>query len=136
MLAVMPCNRFTKMYTSSKKIHKDKDVEPTEFEETVAQSLFDLESTNQELKGDLKDLYINQAFCHSVALHVHVHHRRIRHRQPFSSASAIAITLFRLRRRSPPPSTVSSSHATAAVSSPPLATELVGPDQLQNNIER
>lgn len=25
------------MYTSKKKIHKEKDVEPTEFEETVAQ---------------------------------------------------------------------------------------------------
>lgn len=91
------------MYTSKKKIHKDKDVEPTEFEETVAQVvkaaaillfytcififnyldhwtylkycrtylkcrifgimqyLFDLENTNQELKSDLKDLYINSA---------------------------------------------------------------------------
>ncbi|KAH7533278.1 small ribosomal subunit protein eS7 [Ziziphus jujuba] len=49
------------MYTSKKKIHKDKDVEPTEFEETVAQYLFDLENTNQELKSDLKDLYINSA---------------------------------------------------------------------------
>ncbi|KAI4352217.1 hypothetical protein L6164_006490 [Bauhinia variegata] len=49
------------MYTSKKKIHKDNDVEPTEFEETVAQYLFDLENTNQELKSDLKDLYINQA---------------------------------------------------------------------------
>lgn len=29
--------RFVKMYTSRKKIHKDKDAEPTEFEETVAQ---------------------------------------------------------------------------------------------------
>ncbi|CAL5324828.1 unnamed protein product [Camellia sinensis] len=48
-----------KMYTSRKKIHKDKDAEPTEFEETVAQALFDLENTNQELKSDLKDLYIN-----------------------------------------------------------------------------
>ncbi|KAK9921836.1 hypothetical protein M0R45_030332 [Rubus argutus] len=33
-----------------KKTHKDKDVEPTEFEETVAQSILDLENTNQELK--------------------------------------------------------------------------------------
>ena len=79
------------MYTSRKKIHKDKDAEPTEFEETVAQvivtvfivefilllsllslcwrlqalislqALFDLENTNQELKSDLKDLYINSA---------------------------------------------------------------------------
>ncbi|XAR51536.1 hypothetical protein NMG60_11006186 [Bertholletia excelsa] len=49
------------MYTSRKKIHKDKDAEPTEFEETVAQALFDLENTNPELKSDLKDLYINAA---------------------------------------------------------------------------
>lgn len=78
------------MFTTKKKIQKDKDAEPTEFEETVAQvllccllinlilvlwystmlnkwcliwlqALFDLENTNQELKSDLKDLYINQA---------------------------------------------------------------------------
>ncbi|XP_010032064.2 40S ribosomal protein S7 [Eucalyptus grandis] len=49
------------MYTSRRKIHKDKDVEPTEFEESVAQSFFDLENTNSELKSDLKDLYINSA---------------------------------------------------------------------------
>lgn len=87
-LLVFP--RFVKMYTSRKKIHKDKDAEPTEFEETVAQvsffvrveitilihwleiervydafiylqAIFDLENTNQELKSDLKDLYINSA---------------------------------------------------------------------------
>uniref|UniRef100_I1LX28 40S ribosomal protein S7 n=1 Tax=Glycine max TaxID=3847 RepID=I1LX28_SOYBN len=55
------------MYTSRKKIHKDKDAEPTEFEETVAQYLFDLENTNQDLKSDLKDLYINQAIQMDVA---------------------------------------------------------------------
>uniref|UniRef100_A0A251T3K5 40S ribosomal protein S7 n=2 Tax=Helianthus annuus TaxID=4232 RepID=A0A251T3K5_HELAN len=49
------------MYTSRKKIHKDKDVEPTEFEDSVAQALFDLENANQDLKSDLKDLYINSA---------------------------------------------------------------------------
>ncbi|XP_031090687.1 40S ribosomal protein S7 [Ipomoea triloba] len=49
------------MYTSKTKIRKDKDAEPTEFEETVAQAFFDLENTNQELKSDLKDLYINSA---------------------------------------------------------------------------
>ncbi|XWS50742.1 hypothetical protein CRYUN_Cryun12cG0113500 [Craigia yunnanensis] len=49
------------MYTSRKKIHKDKDVEPTEFEESVAQAFFDLENSNQDLKSDLKDLYINSA---------------------------------------------------------------------------
>ncbi|KAG6587656.1 40S ribosomal protein S7-1, partial [Cucurbita argyrosperma subsp. sororia] len=32
-----------------------------QFEESVAQALFDLENTNSELKSDLKDLYINSA---------------------------------------------------------------------------
>nr|ABD96919.1 hypothetical protein [Tarenaya spinosa] len=49
------------MFSAQNKIRKDKDVEPTEFEEQVAQAFFDLENTNQELKSDLKDLYINQA---------------------------------------------------------------------------
>ncbi|KAK6266544.1 hypothetical protein QUC31_017381 [Theobroma cacao] len=53
--------RTAKMYTSRKKIHKDKDAEPTEFEETVAQALFDLENTNQDFKAELHDLYINSA---------------------------------------------------------------------------
>ncbi|PPS17163.1 hypothetical protein GOBAR_AA03413 [Gossypium barbadense] len=52
---------ISKMYTSRKKIHKDKDAEPTEFEESIAQAFFDLENTNQDLKSDLKDLYINSA---------------------------------------------------------------------------
>ncbi|WRX10601.1 Small ribosomal subunit protein eS7 - like 1 [Theobroma cacao] len=49
------------MDTSRKKIHKDKDAEPTEFEETVAQALFDLENTNEYFKAELQDLYINSA---------------------------------------------------------------------------
>ena len=82
--------RSLKMFTTKKKIQKDKDAEPTEFEETVAQvsslpllsvfwihilkelnmlktkcsfpqALFDLENTNSELKSDLKDLFINSA---------------------------------------------------------------------------
>ncbi|PHT46143.1 40S ribosomal protein S7 [Capsicum baccatum] len=53
--------RSARMYTSRQKIHKDKDAEPTEFEESVAQAFFDLENTNQELKSELKDLYINSA---------------------------------------------------------------------------
>ncbi|KAJ0099834.1 hypothetical protein Patl1_21446 [Pistacia atlantica] len=55
------------MYTTKRKIQKDKDAEPTEFEETVAQALFDLENTNQELKSDLKDLFINQAIQMDVS---------------------------------------------------------------------
>ncbi|RAL46600.1 hypothetical protein DM860_004879 [Cuscuta australis] len=49
------------MFTASQKIHKDKDVEPSEFEITVAQALYDLENTNSDLKSDLKDLFINSA---------------------------------------------------------------------------
>ncbi|KAL8143109.1 hypothetical protein V2J09_016141 [Rumex salicifolius] len=49
------------MFTALRKIQKDKGTDPTEFEETVAQALFDLENTNSELKSDLKDLYINTA---------------------------------------------------------------------------
>ncbi|KAK9091326.1 hypothetical protein Sjap_024503 [Stephania japonica] len=49
------------MYTALRKIQKDKGVDPSEFEESVAQSFFDLENTSNELKSDLKDLYINSA---------------------------------------------------------------------------
>jgi len=49
------------MFTALRKIQKDKGVDPSEFEETVAQSFFDLENTSNELKSDLKDLYINSA---------------------------------------------------------------------------
>ncbi|KAE8723596.1 40S ribosomal protein S7 [Hibiscus syriacus] len=68
------------MYTSRKKIHIDKDVEPTEFEELVAQAFFDLENTNQDLKSDLKDLYINSAIQIDVsgsrkAVVIHVPYR-------------------------------------------------------------
>ncbi|OAY34766.1 40S ribosomal protein S7 [Manihot esculenta] len=55
------------MYTAKQKIHKDKDAEPSEFEESVAQAFFDLENTNQELKSDMKDLYINSAIQIDVA---------------------------------------------------------------------
>ncbi|BBG98633.1 Ribosomal protein S7e family protein [Prunus dulcis] len=54
------------MYTSRKKIHKDKDAEPSEFEESVGQAIFDLE-TNSDLKSELKDLYINSAVQVDVA---------------------------------------------------------------------
>ncbi|KAJ7565357.1 hypothetical protein O6H91_02G056900 [Diphasiastrum complanatum] len=49
------------MFTARRKIQKEKGLEPEEFEESVAQALFDLENTNQELRSDLKDLYINSA---------------------------------------------------------------------------
>ncbi|KAK3250211.1 40S ribosomal protein [Cymbomonas tetramitiformis] len=49
------------MFTARKKIQKERGLEPDEFEENVAQALFDLEATNQELKVDLRDLFINSA---------------------------------------------------------------------------
>ncbi|KAF5932194.1 hypothetical protein HYC85_028365 [Camellia sinensis] len=63
-------SRSVTMYTSRKKIHKDQDAAPTEFEETVAQTLFDLENSNQ---GDPRlsltlginlSLYLSQSFIH------------------------------------------------------------------------
>ncbi|KAK4788041.1 hypothetical protein SAY86_019360 [Trapa natans] len=68
------------MFTARKKIHKDKDIEPSEFEDSVAQALFDLENTNQELKSDLKDLFINSAIQIDVsgnrkAVVIHVPYR-------------------------------------------------------------
>ncbi|KAJ1298301.1 hypothetical protein BS78_01G442300 [Paspalum vaginatum] len=59
--------REGKMYTARKKIQKEKGLEPSEFEDSVAQSFFDLENGNQELKSDLKDLYINNAIQMDVA---------------------------------------------------------------------
>eukprot|EP01024_Parvocaulis_polyphysoides_P023810 TRINITY_DN21952_c0_g2_i1.p1 TRINITY_DN21952_c0_g2~~TRINITY_DN21952_c0_g2_i1.p1 ORF type:complete len:194 (+),score=22.51 TRINITY_DN21952_c0_g2_i1:53-634(+) len=49
------------MMTARRKILKEKGVNPDEFEEQVAQALFDLEATNSELKSDLRDLYITSA---------------------------------------------------------------------------
>ncbi|KIZ01820.1 40S ribosomal protein S7 [Monoraphidium neglectum] len=46
---------------AKKKIVKEKGQEPDDFEEQVAQALFDLEATNSELKADLRDLYITGA---------------------------------------------------------------------------
>ncbi|KMZ71812.1 40S ribosomal protein S7 [Zostera marina] len=55
------------MFTARRKIQKDKGLEPSEFEDSVAQAFFDLENTNQELKSDLKDLFINSAVQLDVA---------------------------------------------------------------------
>ncbi|CAN6342400.1 unnamed protein product [Urochloa humidicola] len=68
------------MFTARRKIQKDKGVEPTEFDDTVAQTFFDLENGNQELKIDLKDLHINAAVQMDVpgnrkAVIVHVPYR-------------------------------------------------------------
>ncbi|VVA28068.1 PREDICTED: 40S ribosomal [Prunus dulcis] len=55
------------MYTSRNRIHKDKGAEPTEFEESVAQAIFDLDNAGTDLKSELKDLYINSAVQVDVA---------------------------------------------------------------------
>ncbi|KAG8096361.1 hypothetical protein GUJ93_ZPchr0013g35296 [Zizania palustris] len=59
--------REGRMYTARKKIQKEKGLEPSEFEDSVAQAFFDLENGNQELKSELKDLYINNAVQIDVA---------------------------------------------------------------------
>ncbi|KAG8037186.1 hypothetical protein GUJ93_ZPchr0639g33710 [Zizania palustris] len=55
------------MYTAKKKIQKDKGLEPSEFEDSVALAFFDLENGNQELKSELKHLYINNVVQMDVA---------------------------------------------------------------------
>merc|ERR1711974_485939 len=49
------------MYTARRKIQKEKNAEPTEFELQVAQALFDLEVNATDLKGDLRELFISGA---------------------------------------------------------------------------
>ena len=46
------------MLTWRKKIYKQKGATPTELEQQVAQALFDLESTPNELSNEVKDLWI------------------------------------------------------------------------------
>ncbi|KAK4741729.1 hypothetical protein SAY87_025317 [Trapa incisa] len=77
------------MFTWRKKIHKE-DLEPSGLEESVAQALFDLENTNQELKSDLMDLYINSATQIDLsgnrkAVVIHVSYRREKHTEKFIS---------------------------------------------------
>ncbi|KAG8048184.1 hypothetical protein GUJ93_ZPchr0008g14115 [Zizania palustris] len=57
------------MYTVRKKIQKDKGLEPSKFEDSIAQAFFDVENGNQELKSEFKDLYINNA-VKAVVIHV------------------------------------------------------------------
>ncbi|KAG6426954.1 hypothetical protein SASPL_111193 [Salvia splendens] len=63
------------MFTVLQKIHKDRDADSTEFEESVAQALFDLENTNQDIKSELKDLYINSAVKIDVVVVIHAPYR-------------------------------------------------------------
>ncbi len=49
------------MFTGRKKIVKPEGQTPDEFEEQVAQELFNLEMSATELKADLRDLYITAA---------------------------------------------------------------------------
>lgn len=49
------------VFNARNKIAKPAGVEPTDFENSVAQALFDLEATNSELKTELRDLYISGA---------------------------------------------------------------------------
>jgi len=63
-----------------KKLKKGVRAEPSPLESEVAQALFDLENTNQELKSELKDLYINSALQIDVsgnrkAVVIHVPYR-------------------------------------------------------------
>ncbi|KAF5182589.1 40S ribosomal protein S7 [Thalictrum thalictroides] len=68
------------MFTALRKIQKDKGVEPTEFEWSVAQSFFDMENGSTEITSDMKDLYINSGvqidvFGNRKAVVIHVPYR-------------------------------------------------------------
>ncbi|CAL4892945.1 unnamed protein product [Urochloa decumbens] len=85
------------MFTARRKIQKDKGVEPTEFEDTVAQAFFDLENGNQELKNDLKDLYINGALLQKSYKKIHV--RLIRElEKKFSGKDVVLVATRRIVR--------------------------------------
>ncbi|RWW64381.1 hypothetical protein BHE74_00028384, partial [Ensete ventricosum] len=86
-----------KMFTARKKIQKEKGAEPTEFEDTVAQAFFDLENGNQELKSDLKDLYINSAVLRKAFRKIHV--RLVRElEKKFSGKDVVLIATRRILR--------------------------------------
>ncbi|KAG6383258.1 hypothetical protein SASPL_156995 [Salvia splendens] len=60
------------------------DADSTEFEESVAHALFDLENTNQDIKSELKDLYINSVVQIDVVVVIHAPYRL---RKAFRKAS-------------------------------------------------
>ena len=60
------------MFTGCKKIVKPEGQVPDEFEEQVAQELFNLEMSAAEMKSELKDLYITAAKQVDVA-HLELH---------------------------------------------------------------
>ncbi|KAK9818416.1 hypothetical protein WJX72_012350 [[Myrmecia] bisecta] len=107
------------MFTARKKIAKEKGAEPDDFEESVAQALFDLEATNQELKSDLRDLYITGAKEIDVnasrkAIIIHVPYRLLKAfhkiqqrlvRELEKKFSGKDVVLVANRRILPPPST-------------------------------
>ncbi|KNA14087.1 hypothetical protein SOVF_110850 [Spinacia oleracea] len=49
------------MFTASRKIQKERGVDPTDLEENLAQAIFDLETNNKDMGNELKDLFINSA---------------------------------------------------------------------------
>jgi len=56
-----PCLVVATMYTARRKIQKEKQAQPTEFELQVAQALFDLEVNSADLKAELRELFISGA---------------------------------------------------------------------------
>ncbi|KNA25867.1 hypothetical protein SOVF_001740 [Spinacia oleracea] len=49
------------MFTASRKIQKERGVDPTDLEENLAQAIFELETNNKDMGNELKDLFINSA---------------------------------------------------------------------------
>ncbi|KNA11449.1 hypothetical protein SOVF_134950 [Spinacia oleracea] len=68
------------MFTASRKIQKERGVDPTDLEENLAQAIFDLETNNKDMGNELKDLFINSAVQVDIsnnkkAIVVHVPYR-------------------------------------------------------------
>ena len=60
-MADAPPSRTVQMSVPSKKIVKEKGQDPETFELDVAQALCDLEANSNDLKAELRELYITSA---------------------------------------------------------------------------
>ncbi|KNA12577.1 hypothetical protein SOVF_124520, partial [Spinacia oleracea] len=47
------------MFTASRKIQKERGVNPTDLEENLAEAIFDIETNNKDMGTELKDLFFN-----------------------------------------------------------------------------
>ncbi|XP_021861507.1 40S ribosomal protein S7 [Spinacia oleracea] len=68
------------MFTASRKIQKERGVNPTDLEENLAEAIFDIETNNKDMGTELKDLFFNSVaqvdiLNNKKAIVVHVPYR-------------------------------------------------------------